>query len=1144
MNIERIYLDTLLDRNLDRVADACWEILGPEPPEPIAADTPPELPQRLDRILRHRAMITLVNLAARKGATPEPVDRLLTYVDTAIAAESQDVGWKLLKQQLLIALDRPAELQKDLEQWVRVDDPDNRWRLALGYLLAEQGKFAPAITLFEAVQAADELGPARVPDPGRLVPGHRPGRQAASGAEFGLQVHRGMATEQLAVPEAPSLAAARGRAAQRVGPGRAPRASLRCSRSRPARRTTSRLRQFYQATHDFRLLTSLAGAVVGNTAGKVYPFLQRTSEVLGEVRDEATADSILEQIAKVRAGQDDRRSACARSAGGARRTPLGRGTQPAGPAHRQSGSSPPAPFQREWSAGEPRLMADLLAGLGQIAAPRLAEEQLRELEVLHGHAEKGSADWMHIGHRRANALWIHGRRDQAIDLLALVLDTYQAACKGVLPNHANGALDDYVSYLEQRTHHARGEQVLMRQLKRPANQQQTYWLRQRLYQLYESAIGQDGEVSLGRGPELYRAVNRRIQEELDTPDRGHRRQLINRLCSIYRTARNKKIEGVAEDLRTFAFQRMPQLMDGKDRPIDGSQPASQNVRTAAAGDEYQPIVHSVADVLHEIAGTHDALAFLVERIQAEPKWFRLNNRDGWSQFSSQLGYWRTQAKDLGDIEAPLLKLVLDELRRDLRTQQQRNRNMYDVGNSHYWKEKEAEFAKAAEEVCAERKTSGSTVAYIADYIYHGLHHFDRAIEMLWVAHGEQRLDEEGQARLVRFLHEQKRFGESIAVLQALVELRPDNIKYRTQLMHAYFQTKRPGELLGLLQQTDEYFHQENRWQEEAIAAVGESCLENALFEQSAAYYEEAVSLRKRNAANRGSGDGTLSGYCNNMARAYAGLWNTTKAVDAACEAIVSWGQIQNRTEALEGLKQVLRAAADLDGYAAGLDTLPQESPIVRKAIGTVYAEKRQYDKAIAQLTLVRQAEPNDAETHALLIACYDQRGDKEGAIQQTLASLQLSRRDIQLYKRLAELQRIGAGQGYRAGLHLDRRGPAHGIGEPYAPGRDPAAAEPLGRGGGTLAAGRPNSSTGADWPVEAGRGPDPPEAMGRCRRDAPQAGHPELAPAVRRRSRPGPQPGAADRAKALTAATTSGQETLPHQYHRCRQCPPSVPEHP
>ncbi len=34
------------------------------------------------------------------------------------------------------------------------------------------------------------------------------------------------------------------------------------------------LRQYYLATRDFRLLTGLADAVIGQTAGKVYPWLK------------------------------------------------------------------------------------------------------------------------------------------------------------------------------------------------------------------------------------------------------------------------------------------------------------------------------------------------------------------------------------------------------------------------------------------------------------------------------------------------------------------------------------------------------------------------------------------------------------------------------------------------------------------------------------------------------------------------------------------------------------------------------------------------------------------------------------------------------------------------------------------------------
>ena len=63
----------------------------------------------------------------------------------------------------------------------------------------------------------------------------------------------------------------------------------------------AQLQQFYAATRDFRLLAGLADAVLGHTAEQVYPFLQGMSGVLGEIRDEATADSIIERIVAARA---------------------------------------------------------------------------------------------------------------------------------------------------------------------------------------------------------------------------------------------------------------------------------------------------------------------------------------------------------------------------------------------------------------------------------------------------------------------------------------------------------------------------------------------------------------------------------------------------------------------------------------------------------------------------------------------------------------------------------------------------------------------------------------------------------------------------------------------------------------------------
>ena len=1001
LNVERLYLETLLGRDLDHVQQECWELLGPKPPKPPAADAIPsvgheaappngrDLQQQLDAILHNRHFVTLANLAARKDAKPELINRLLGYVDQAITQQDpKDTGWKYAKYQLLVALDRAKQLREDLVQWTRADDPENFWRVSLGYLLAEQGKIDEAVTLLEAVEADDELGPSeyRTLAAWYMVVGRRDRHEEALIAAF-----KTMEEWRLSNWIYGKLRPWQRREGQL--PSELDKDVLRVfaalfQKSGSPQNYLSRLREFYQATRDFRLLTGLADAVVGHTAARVYPFLQGMDSVFSEVREEATVDSIVEQIAKVRQRAKttvDRRALDLLEALIERRAAEVQ-NQP-GPHVDKALAALRRAFRREWSAGEPRLMADLLAGMGRITQPKLAAEQVRQLEVLHDGASEGTLDRLHIGHRRANCLWSYARHAEAIDLLQSALSEYQAAQGGVLPTHANGALGSFVTYLESRGHHARGEQVLFEQLGHPFNRQQTYWLTQRLYQLYQSAISNDGDVSLGRGLELYRTVQQKIQDDLDTSDHNHRNNLINRLCDVYRTAHQKKLEGHVDDLRAFAFKRLPEVL--------GRQT-----------NNYQSIVGRVAETLHDVAGARDGVAFLVERIENEPSWFRFSNDDGWRRHGSRLGRWRREAKQLeGDLEQRLLKIVLAELRRDLESRQSRNRVMYYRRYSYYWAEKATDFRKTAEEVYAKQKTSGAAVKYIAEYLYRGLDHFDRAIEILFIAHGEKRLDESGQSKLVQYLHERGRYGESIAVLQPLVELRPANMQYRVWLMHAYFRTNRRAELLALLKQTHDYFHQKGRWTEGPMAALAKSCLDNQLYEQSAEYYEELIPLHQRTQPQRGIGGGTLSSYYGYMARAYAGLKNTVKAVDAASGAIVSWGPThKNRAAALKALLQVLRESPDLDAYVTHMDgkaeETKQDKPIVRKAVGMVYAEKGQYAKAIAQLTLACELQSNDTETHRQLVACYDKQEDKEGAIRQLLASLQLSRRDIQLYKDL------------------------------------------------------------------------------------------------------------------------------------------------
>jgi tetratricopeptide (TPR) repeat protein len=349
--------------------------------------------------------------------------------------------------------------------------------------------------------------------------------------------------------------------------------------------------------------------------------------------------------------------------------------------------------------------------------------------------------------------------------------------------------------------------------------------------------------------------------------------------------------------------------------------------------------------------------------------------------------------------------VLAELRRDLETREPRNRSMYfqHSDRDRFWKEKAADFAKTAEAVLAQRNKSGASVLYIADYFYSGLDRPKRAIEILLVAYSQKLLDEQGQAKLVDYLHRQGRYGESIAILQPLVERRPGNLDYRVLLMHAYFRTDRKMDLLDLLKATDKYFHEKDRWGENPLDRLARSTLENELFEQSVAYFKELIPLHERTQPHRGVGNGTLSMYYTGLANAYAGLKKASEAVDAASGAIVAWGpRHANRTQALDTLTSILVRAPDLDAFVGQFDQKKEDSAVIRKAIGQAYHQKRDYAKAIAQLHKAAELQPNDTEIYALLVTCYDKIDDNEGAIQTLLQAVQLSRRELKLYEDLGK----------------------------------------------------------------------------------------------------------------------------------------------
>jgi len=1010
MNAEWIYLQVVLNENLSDVEQRCWEALGATP---LKVDTGSALGDALQEALLTRYMMTLSNLAARREAKPELIERLLSYVEQGIAlGDETSPAWKQHKYRLLIALDRSDELATALRQWIAQQDAlAPIWQLSLGYLLAEQGKLAEAIASFEQLRSNDRLAGEdlkALADWYMAINDQDKYRQARTAAlhqteEWQLRdivVRELQQRERLADPS------------QHVNPfgGLEPQAAvpsgvsdevveifpvLFAKSSEPANHVDL-LRQFYRATHDFRLLTGLADAVLGQSAGRIYPWLKQARHVLDDVREEAAVDSLAAHLVEVRqrATSDADQRALDLLELMVERRAADLVNQP-GPHAQRALAALQRAGQRRWTPGEPRLMADYLAYLGRIPHSALEQAQTRQLESLHQQTESGTVDRLEIAHSLAQLYWAYGRQADATDLLQATLQEHQSARDGVLPPYANHVLSTYVDYLADRGLHALAEKTLVDQSAATANAQQTLWLRQRLAELYQDTLANDGEVSLGQGAELYHALVKMLQGELQHEDKEHSRDCIHRLTTVYRTAHEKKIPTAAQDLIDFARDQLPAALK---RQVN----------------EHQSLVGTVADTIRDLAGARESLAFLVRALNSEPRWFMYERRDGWNEHAWRLSQLLREvnqpddAVELGDLEQPLLAVVIRELRRELESRQDRNRHIYwrhygDV----FWESQREAFLRTAETVYAENKEVPATSKYVAEYVAVGLDEYGRGIEMLFASLRDGTLDEDGQFKLVTWLHREDRYDESVPLLEQMIARSPDNMTYRVHLMYALSHTQRATELSALVEKTEAHFREKKLWNEGTLAPLADACVNCELFEQAITYYQELIPVHKRTQPNRGIGAGTLPQYCSQLARAYAGLGRTAEAVDAACEAIVSWGPQQSeRRDALNALIQVLREAKDLDQYVQTLDQEAAEQgtdkPIVRKSLGIIFAEKEQWPAAIAQLKSAIQLQPDDRESHTKLIECYDAQGDQRGAIAQTLAAIDANPRSIDLCRTLGQ----------------------------------------------------------------------------------------------------------------------------------------------
>ena len=330
--------------------------------------------------MRERCAYVLAYRATRRKAAEGVADSALAFLTGQDGLKEDDtVDWRAHTFRLLMALGRNDALVKALRGWITPTEADNRWRLALGYLLAERGKLPEAVSEFEAIARADELFPGEyaVMANWYLILDQKQKRDHARDRYFGvLQDHKiaqYVWQEYYAVANTQS-----GSAPKELNPEAIRALRVLLSKASYPANYTNVAYSLYRNTKDFRVLECLPHGAVGHTAQSVYPFLQNLTSIIRQVHEEATCDALTSQI---RALQSTAKSDLDRRALNLMLAIVERRASEVlnapGPHARAGTDALKIAFKGTWLPGEPRLMAMWLHSLGKIPTPSLRKSRWR-----------------------------------------------------------------------------------------------------------------------------------------------------------------------------------------------------------------------------------------------------------------------------------------------------------------------------------------------------------------------------------------------------------------------------------------------------------------------------------------------------------------------------------------------------------------------------------------------------------------------------------------------------------------------------------------------------------------------------------------------------------------------------------------------
>ncbi len=947
-----------------------------------------DLPETQKNQLR-RSLYLVADYAAVRRGSPAEISK---KVDAFLAARAKPrllppakgLDVRMERFRLLVALDRPQQVEAAVLSWTLPASVEGRWFQARGLLAAEAGRFDEAVKAFEAARMRDSLSAAglKTLSVWNLVLGREEARVAARKEAFAHQ-----SVSQLYS----FLSPIRYDRKREITPEMIEAAEILMQKAPYPRNYLWFFQSTYANRKDTRILSAIAYGIPGHGPKTIYPFLQQAAGILVRVKREAAFDALRNSCELVA-------SQC-KSPAEKRGLAFFRGlietraayvkNQP-GIAGKPAGKFLAQAMEGAWVQGEPLLAAKFLASLGRGSFPPLSDYRKKSILALWAQADKGSRTWLMIAKSVADTFADLGDASGAVDFLQAAIEGRRKRLKSCLPNTELSVLWSLVNRLQGLRRYYDAESQLLKEKGLHGDARGKRQLSRQVFQCRLGALLHRGRVRPGSGRSLYRFLRKDLLARLEVP--GEKTiQTFQDFCALHsRTARAKVIPEAASDLISFG-----KTWAGFRKGLLWEDPRWTSV---------------LSNSIEQARNYEASLSFLVQAILAEPEWFRLVGLEGWQHHAWRLAWLRYKVGRLSpSLSDDLFKIVKRELERDLLTMSARSRYFYYQNGSYFWAARKRGFRAVALKVLELYGDREDIRLYTARYLWSGLNAREEAIAALDSAYQKNKLSRAGRGTLARWLCEMKRYTKALPILEQLLKEDGKRLDWRLLKLQSLAGLKKMDAARSYLKSLVAWMHEVKFWYPANVRNLAYRLEDGNMLAEASTYLEKAIRLYER---DRKRPDYWTGETYERWAKLLVRLGKHQKAYEAASAAVLSFAQPgwqSRRRQAVSVLRYVLKLHPDLKAVAraheAEVAKTGEDVPLLRQVLGEIFFARREYALAAQQWEALRELDPLDKKNYERLVDLYGRTGDVKAQIAVVFARLQEFPRDKKQYALLAKLLR-------------------------------------------------------------------------------------------------------------------------------------------